>query len=365
LPPAATRANGVLCFNGSGAPIVCAGTLSGVTVSAPLVPFVQAPSIAAAWGVLGTIPFSSLPAGVDSNTLNPQIANYPIVPGDCGKTIQAGTGSTGQFTITLPAVAGFGATCTITIYNGDTASGKVLSGFPTSMTSANLLFPRTGVKIINGVWTVPVNPGRYKIPNNTTIYVSRTGLDTNDCLSASTPCQTNLYVFRTFIKDYLDFTGSSTFGAGNPSGVTNVFVQYADNATGGVVSSACYDIIHMAFVPVGSEGRASIVVQGNAVDPSKTVFCGVGANIGAYGGGANLQVRNLQIGQQSGRNNGGIEAVDGGNVRLEGGLIFAGNAQAFLQAYNPRLHCRGCWLLRCQRGPKPRIRIQSRTDRSE
>jgi hypothetical protein len=97
-----------------------------------------------------------------------------------------------------------------------------------------MLFPRTGVtvKIINGVWTAPVNPGRYKIPNNTTIYVSRTGLDTNDCLSVATPCQTSLYVFRTFIKDFLDFTV-----AGNA-----VAMLQADNR-GSITADAGFSVI--------------------------------------------------------------------------------------------------------------------------
>lgn len=132
----------------------------------------------------GTCPAGNLPAGVDTNTLNAQTANYTIANTDCGKTIQAGTGSTGKFTVTLPSISGFAATCTVTVANGDTARGKLLSGFPTGV--AGILFPLQTVKvsIVNGAWTTIQNPGRWRPSSTVTLNIDNVnGSDTvNDGL---------------------------------------------------------------------------------------------------------------------------------------------------------------------------------------
>src|ERR1022692_4798351 len=73
--------------------------------------------------------------GVDTNVVNTQVAGYSIANTDCGKTIQAGTGSTGSFTLTLPAVTGFPTNCSVLIKNGDTAAIKTLSGFPADVST--------------------------------------------------------------------------------------------------------------------------------------------------------------------------------------------------------------------------------------
>jgi hypothetical protein len=126
-------------------------------------------------------------AGVDTNTLNTQVVDYTIATTDCGATVQVGTGSTGQKTITLPSVSGFDSKCVVTIINGDTARGKKLVGFPsTNFTSPNILWPGQGVKveIINGAWAVPFDPGRWKNPGTQTLHVDiNSGSDANDCLA--------------------------------------------------------------------------------------------------------------------------------------------------------------------------------------
>ena len=135
--------------------------------------------------------------GVDTNTLR-TVTSGPdsIVPGDCGKTVLLGTGSSGQWTETLPGVAGFDPNCQITVYNGDTTviAGKRLAGFPATMTSSGVLFPgqRVTLKLVNGVWTAD-NPGRWKNPLGLTKwYVNPGGSDANDCLATGTAraCQT-------------------------------------------------------------------------------------------------------------------------------------------------------------------------------
>lgn len=125
--------------------------------------------------------------GVDTNVLNTVTANYPIATTDCGKTVQAGTGSTGQFTVTLPAVSGFAANCTVTVKNGDTypaGRGKLLSGFPADLNSVLYPLQSLTVKIVNGAWATTINPGRWKNPTTVTWHVDITGSDSNDGLAA-------------------------------------------------------------------------------------------------------------------------------------------------------------------------------------
>src|ERR1700693_5769813 len=112
-----------------------------------------------------------LAAGIDANVLNAQTANYAIASTDCGKTIQAGAGSTGFFTVTLPSVAGFAPICTVRVINGDTVRGKTLSGFPSGAPA--ILYPLQAieVKIVNGAWVNAVLPGRWRLPSGpTTLY---------------------------------------------------------------------------------------------------------------------------------------------------------------------------------------------------
>jgi hypothetical protein len=280
-------------------------------------------------------------AGIDTNTLNVQTTNYTIQTSDCGKTVQMGNGSGGQLTVTLPAATSlsFATSCSITVKNADTTHGKVLVGFPAGMTAQGLLMPLQGVtvKVINNQWEVITNPGRWKAPLNTVLYVDiNNGNDNNDCLSAGTACLTNNFAFRTYIKDYMDLTGDSSFGAPNPSGSANVFVQLVDNGSGGVPSGPCFDLVHLAFDGVGREGRAGIVLQGNASAPGNTIICSAsGANIGVYNNGT-LEVRNLTIGiaGASSSSYNGFEAADSSTIRLEGGVTINSVITSMFSVYD-------------------------------
>lgn len=148
------------------------------------------------------------------------------------------------------------------------------------------------------------------------------GNDANDCLAsgAGNACVTFNQVIRTNIKDYYDLSGSSSFPT------ANITVQLADNATSPGVCSSCYALAHIAFSPVGAEGRGSLVIRGNATTPGNTMISdAAGNNIGAFGG-VNVELANLQIGQSScvgsPKANSGIAASDGANIRLEGGVVF-------------------------------------------
>ena len=97
--------------------------------------------------------------GVDANLPWPVTANTTIAAKHCGGTVLAGTGSTGQFTLTLPAVTGFPSNCSVLIKNGDTTNGKILSGFPSDLNS--ILYPQqsVGVKIVNAAWQSAASVG--------------------------------------------------------------------------------------------------------------------------------------------------------------------------------------------------------------
>ena len=117
-----------------------------------------------------------------------QATPYSFTIHDCYRPlVQAGSGSTGQFSVTIrPTTLPEG--CKITLSNGDTAAGKILSGFPASMTSSNILFPgqRVTITIVNGTATTD-NPGRWKNAlGQIKWYVDPGGSDSNDCLATGT-----------------------------------------------------------------------------------------------------------------------------------------------------------------------------------
>jgi hypothetical protein len=294
--------------------------------------FVQAAVTGSVSGVASINGATGAIVGVDTNTLNAKTANYTIASTDCGSTIQAGTGSTGLFTITLPAVSGFNSACRVTVVNGDTGRGKTLSGFPTTMTSPNMLWPGQLVelRIVNGAWRA-TNPGRWKIPLNTTLFMDAiNGSDSNDCLAAGVgnACLTFNQTLRTNVKDYYDLTGQTNFSAGNLSGSAGLVIQLADNATSAGACTTCYAGAHLDFSPVGYEGRASIVIRGDVANPQNVVVADnvLPNNIDVYSATFNLELDSLQIGQsscsatpKSGGSN--IQANDHAIVRLERNVV--------------------------------------------
>lgn len=148
-------------------------------------------------------------SGIDANVVNTQTTNYTIASTDCGKTIQAGTGSTGQFTLTLPSISGFPSNCSVAIKNGDSTRGKVMAGFPAGFVSSqNVLWPLQygTVKIINGAWAAGETPGQWVTATNPTVRADHSvGSDTNnDCLGTGSGACATIYhgsqLFQTTIK---------------------------------------------------------------------------------------------------------------------------------------------------------------------
>lgn len=192
-------------------------------------------------------------AGVPQNNLNTQTTNYTIQTTDCGKTIQAGTGSTGLFTVTLPAVAGFASNCVLAVYNGDTLRGKILSGFPipTASSPNNILWAGDTIQvgIVNGVWALLSQNARHRIVSATTLFVDNTnGNDANDCLATTSgACKTIQKAF-----DYLNTWD------GNAQSVT------ISVATGTYTNSVT---INGPF-----HGNPSVTLQGDIVTPSNVLL---------------------------------------------------------------------------------------------
>ncbi|MGJ5075499.1 hypothetical protein [Bradyrhizobium oligotrophicum] len=185
-----------------------------------------------------------------------------------------------------------------------------------------LLFPGQVATILNqnSVWLY--EPRRWKAPNNVTVYIDAiNGIESNDGLAAGSGGAVKSFDvgIRTIIKDYFDLSGISVY----PTAL--VTVQLADNATAGVANSNAYGLAHIAFTPVGNEGRCTILIKGNSSDPSKTVIADTsGAGIGCYGP-VNVEIQDVQIGQSSGATPtaySGVEASDGANIRLMGGVYF-------------------------------------------
>src|SRR5580700_5500824 len=216
--------------------------------------------------------------GVDANLPWPVTSNTTIAAEYCGGTVLAGTGSTGQFTLTLPAVTGFPSNCSVLIKNGDSTNGKILSGFPSDLYA--MLWPKqsVGVKIVNGAWQTFYNPGPYLVPaGGTTIYASPTGNDANDGLTASTP--------RSFAGACAERSQFVTFlGA--------VAIQLADGTYGTAVNGA------LCTINGNSGGSSSQLtsIQGNATTPTNVILSvPAGANGVVIQDGAEAGINNLEI----------------------------------------------------------------------
>lgn len=154
---------------------------SPVTVIGPITP-----GDCAAFSSTTIIKDCGIPiSGIDGNVLNSQTANYAIQSTDCSKIIQAGTGSTGFFTVTLPVVSGFASNCKVTITNGDTARAKGLSGFPSNLPAFLWPLQTIVVEIVNGAWIANQPAGRWKLSGAVTAFIDNSvGSDSNDCLAA-------------------------------------------------------------------------------------------------------------------------------------------------------------------------------------
>jgi hypothetical protein len=229
--------------------------------------------------------------GVDANLPWPVTANTTIAAKYCQGTVLAGTGSTGQFTLTLPAVTGFPTNCSVLIKNGDSTNGKILSGFPVG--SNTILWPKQsiGVKIVNGAWHSFYNPGPWLVPaTGLQLYASPTGNDANDGLTAATPLTLagacNLRnQFATFLS-----------GAG-------MNIQLADGTYSTAVNGA------LCTINGNSGGSSSQLtsIQGDSATPTNVILAPPSGADGIL----------IQDGGEAGINNLEITAVNGSGAGIQ------------------------------------------------
>lgn len=180
-----------------------------------------------------------------SPTPNVQVLDYQIQPTDCWGTVQIGSGATGQKTLTLPAsplLNGFLEGCFVFFKNGDTGSGKILSGFPAGITSPNMLWPSQAgaVQVVGGAWKTIVDPGRW-VKQNAVFLVDTGGNNANDGISL--PLQ-SLDRCRIYAQFYVD-----TQSGGN-GGVTC-----------SVTAGQTFQEFVQAFFPL--VGGGTLIYQGN------------------------------------------------------------------------------------------------------
>lgn len=185
--------------------------------------FISSP-VLAQWQVpLGEVPIGrgsgigfTSSAGVPTNITVSKTANYTIATTDCGKTIQAGTGSSGFFTVTVPSVSGFSTSCVVTIINGDTGRGKGISGAPLCSTRSILWPTQTcQIGIVNGAWATLKWPGRWRPGNATSLSFYTDFTNGSDTLGATDGLATGAAAFKSaeycflLVADQIDFNGSS------------------------------------------------------------------------------------------------------------------------------------------------------------
>jgi hypothetical protein len=225
--------------------------------------------------------------GVDANLPWPVTANTTIAAKYCGGTVLAGTGSTGQFTLTLPAVTGFPSNCSVLIKNGDSTNGKILSGFPSDLYA--ILWPKqsVGVKIVNGAWHSFYNPGAWLVPaGGAQLYASPTGVDTNDGLTSATP--------RTLAGACSARSQLSTF-------LGSVSIQLADGTYSTPDANG-----NLCTIEGNSGGSSSQLtsIQGDSITPTNVILSIQSGNGIVIEDGGEAGVNNLEITNTSGQGSG-------------------------------------------------------------
>ena len=276
-----------------------------------------------------------LAAGIDANVLNAQTANYAIASTDCGKTIQAGAGSTGFFTVTLPSVAGFAPICTVRVINGDTVRGKTLSGFPSGAPA--ILYPLQAieVKIVNGACVNAVLPGRWRLPSGTTrVYINAAGSDSNDGLATgASGALATFAAAAAVLQNNLDLNGQ-TVAIQSDAGQTWTNSVLAGGFVGnGVVA---IDGANSTFTGTTNVNNGAIKVTGNTgptyqttvVIQNMTITCSGGAN----GLSASSGLATVNTGVTFGACPGGNHIIADGPSRLSviGGYSITGGASTHL-----------------------------------
>jgi hypothetical protein len=210
--------------------------------------------------------------GVDANLPWPVTSNTTIAAKYCGGTVQAGTGSTGFFTVTVPGVSGFPSNCVVNITNGDTTTlrGKGIAGLSGSGCSTlNILWPGQTCKIgiVSGAWSVLSRPGRWRPPQTfgplTNFFSDYTsGSDVTgvtDGLAPGAAAFKSAQHCLTFIEDQVDFDA-----IGQTQAACNMAAATTDQ-----------DGVHAPFHDlVGAQGGAALELLGASLSIAGAVSNG-------------------------------------------------------------------------------------------
>lgn len=213
----------------------------------------------------GTIAQARLSAGINSNNTVTKVSNYSIATTDCGNTI---SGTTGPWTLTLPAVAGFSASCVVQVCNADpndnTHHAIRLSGFPTPSLGRLWMQQCEEVSVNNGAWIVTKWPGKFRPGFVPTLFVDTGGSDSNDGLvsnAAANALATPQQCWTIFQREMDLGTAQPTC---SPTG--------GQTFTGGVSCSAA--MVPTVYFLIGNGGRAVIRNTAGNVVVQENDFCG-------------------------------------------------------------------------------------------
>lgn len=195
-------------------------------------------------------------SAVAPGALNIVTSNYTINASDCRLTIQAGTGSTGFFTVTLPDVAGFPSPCSVTIRNSDITRGKTvaINGY-----APFILWPLQSVEInSNSASWQWQPPGRWVDPTGLpSIQVNHaSGNDSNDCLGTGAGACATIQGALAVVNNALDCANSSV-----------------------VIQVAAETFTENAIARPHCPGSFFLTIRGSPSSPSSTVWQTTGVGL--------------------------------------------------------------------------------------
>jgi hypothetical protein len=218
--------------------------------------------------------------GVDQNTFLSMTTSTAIDNTMCGKRVYA----TNFITVTLPAVAGFPATCRVSVLNGNASRGARLAGFPTCQSpTSSILWPlqEFDVAIENGVWAAVQCPGRWRFTASVTLNVDPAAADdTADGLATGSGALKTQQKAWDTQADVFDCAGQI------------LTIQLADGTfSGGQISSTKGSCVGMS--------SGSVTINGHTGVPSAVLMsCGTSTcyQFGAGEGGTiQVLIRNMTV----------------------------------------------------------------------
>lgn len=200
-------------------------------------------------------------------------AAYTVVNGDSGKTIAlAGSAFYG---LTFSAASGYDSNFSVTVVNNDTGRAKTL--IITGGTNVRLYPGQTAVVYNdNNVWKV-IHPERWHLTGTVTVNVDPAGNDANDGLAtgAGNAFLTLQAAFDEILRNYDQRAQSA------------ITIQLADGTyTAG---------LHASAKPVGAEGGAHLIIQGNAGSITGVTISTTSTDCIAAFIDCTLQVKNMTL----------------------------------------------------------------------